>query len=435
MSKNRRENIPGKDPPGNRESLFANGYSLGKMNDEVAEAIFDKEELMKKVLSFTLAALMSFSLAGCGSQQTDDVKPASTASASEPATAMKVAMVTDYGDITDQSFNQITYETAKSWSEKNGVEFTYKKPATNADQDREASMEQAIEEGYNVLILPGFAFAKAVVDVAPTYPDVHFVVLDVSQYDLDQASGTSDWHADNVYSAIYKEELAGYMAGVAAVKLGYKKLGYLGGMAVPSVVRYGYGFAQGADAAAEELGLSDVSVKYVYGGAFAGNPDVTARMDTWLADGVECVFVAGGSIYTSYGEAAKSAGFGKLIGVDVDQKASADADYGDGFTVTSAMKGLAPTVNLLLDAIKDGKWSDFGGQIQELGIVSADDPSLNYVQLPETTSWNETFTQEDYKALVGNLADGSIKVDNDISKEPKDWTFKAISLTDEGSMG
>lgn len=391
---------------------------------------------MKKILSFTLAALMSFSLGGCGNSQPAETKPASTSSSeTSPTTTMKVAMVTDYGDITDQSFNQITYETAKSWSEKNGVEFTYKKPATNADQDREASMEQAIEEGYNVLILPGFAFAKAVVDVAPNYPDAHFVVLDVSQYDLDQASGTSDWHADNVYSAIYKEELAGYMAGVAAVKLGYRKLGYLGGMAVPSVVRYGYGFAQGADAAAEELGLSDVSMKYVYGGAFAGNPDVTARMDTWLADGVECVFVAGGSIYTSYGEAVKNAGAGKLIGVDVDQKASADADYGDGFTITSAMKGLAPTVNLLLDAIKNGQWSEYGGKIQDLGIVSGDDPSMNYVQLPETTSWNETFTQEDYKALVGKLADGSITVDNDISKEPKDWTFKAISLTDEGSMG
>lgn len=396
---------------------------------------------MKKLISFSLTGLLSLSLIGCGgSTETPAATSAaadagSTAAAAETAD-IKVAMVTDYGDITDQSFNQTTYEASKAWAEANGYEFTYKKPASNSDQDREASMEEAIEEGYNVLTLPGFAFAQSVVDLAPLYPDVKFVVLDVSQDDLDNASGETDWHYDNVYCAVYQEELAGYMAGVAAVKMGYKSLGFLGGMAVPAVQRYGYGFAQGADDAATELGLTDVTMHYVYGGVFSGTPDITARMDTWVQDGVECIFCCGGGIYSSAGEAIMKAGTGKIIGVDVDQAATIDADYGDGVTITSAMKGLEPTVTMVLNAIKDGNWSEYGGKVQNLGIVSADDPEQNFVQLPmDSTLWNDGFTQDDYKALVKDLADGTITVDNDVSVEPGDWTFTSLQLTDEGSMG
>ena len=158
---------------------------------------------------------------------------------------MKVAMVTDYGDITDQSFNQTTYEACKAYCEANGVDFTYKKPASDADADRVSSIEEAIEEGYNVIVMPGYAFGPAIVEVAPLYPDTKFVALDVSQADLGD-----DFDGPNVFSAVYQEELAGYMAGYAAVKLGYTKIGFLGGMAVPAVQRYGGGFVQGVDAAA-----------------------------------------------------------------------------------------------------------------------------------------------------------------------------------------
>ena len=139
---------------------------------------------------------------------------------------------------------------------------------------------------------------------------------------------------------------------------------------------------------------------------------------------------------TSAAEAEKNAGKGKIIGVDVDQAAIIDGAYGKGLTVTSAMKGLAPTVELLLNAIKDGKWSDYAGKIENLGIVDGDDPSKNFVQLPDSTQWADgKFTKDDYKKLVKGMSDGSVKVDSDVSKEPKDWTFDALKLTDEGSMG
>ena len=361
---------------------------------------------MKKILSTVLAGFMATSLVACSSGSTST----STSTGGEEKSDMKVAMVTDYGDITDQSFNQTTYEACKDWASANGVEFNYFKPATNDDADRVASIEEAIEQDYNVIVMPGYAFAPAIVEVAPDYEDVKFVALDVSQYDLDTASGTTDWKSDNTFCAVYQEEIAGYMAGVAAVKLGYKKLGFLGGMAVPAVIRYGYGFVQGAEAAAKELGLTDVEIKYAYGNQFYGDADITARMDTWYGAGTEVVFACGGGIVTSAAEAAAKTN-GKVIGVDVDQAAAIDGDYGEGMTVTSAMKGLSATVNTLLTEIKGGNWSKYGGTLQNLGMVSGDDPTANYVQLG-TTQYDDNFTEDDYKAMVADIYDGKIKIDN-----------------------
>ena len=230
-------------------------------------------------------------------------------------------MVTDYGDITDQSFNQTTYEACKAYCEANGLKFSYYKPASDSDDDRVASIELAIDEGYNVIVMPGYAFAGAIAKTAPEYSDVTFIALDVSEFDLTSAG--LDPIPANLYSAVYQEELCGYMAGYAAVKLGYTKLGFLGGMAVPAVVRYGYGFVQGADAAAAETGAK-VEIKYVYGNQFFGDADITAYMDTWYAAGTEVVFACGGGIYSSAAEAAAKVG-GKVIGVDVDQAAASTA--------------------------------------------------------------------------------------------------------------
>ena len=375
---------------------------------------------MKKFLVLLLAALMVFSFAACGGGGGGDDAAADD--------SMKVAMVTDYGDITDQSFNQTTYEACKAFCEENGVDFTYKKPASDADADRVSSIEEAIEEGYNVIVMPGYAFANAIYEVAPLYPDTKFVALDVSEGDL-TAYGEREFDGPNVYSAVYQEELAGYMAGYAAVKMGFTKLGFLGGMAVPAVQRYGGGFVQGADAAATELGKDDVEIKYVYGGQFFGDADITAAMDTWYGKGTEVVFACGGGIYTSAAEAAAKVG-GKVIGVDVDQAATIDGAYGEGMTVTSAMKGLGATVNTLLGAIKDGKWDEYAGQIQNLGLVS-ETPEENYVQLPASTVWTDGFSEADYQTLVKELFDGTRTVSNDIEAIP---ATTAVKVDDQGAI-
>ena len=371
--------------------------------------------MKKRLLAALVAAVTAVSLLACGGGGGSST-PAAGGDAEE-AGDFKVAMVTDYGDITDQSFNQTTYEACKAFAEANGVDFTYYKPEGDSTADRVAMIDKAVADGYTTLVLPGYAFAEAIVESAETYPDVKFVALDVSEYDLCTAAGTETYSQDNVFSAVYQEEISGYMAGYAAVKMGYKQLGFLGGMAVPAVIRYGYGFVAGANDAAKEMGLTDVAINYAYGNQFYGDADITAAMDTWYKGGTEVVFACGGGIYTSAAEAAAKEGK-KVIGVDVDQSALIDGQYGEGMTITSAMKGLGATVNTLLTAIKDGKWDEYKGQIQTLGMVSGDDPTLNYVQLPmDTTVWNDGFTQDNYKELVKKLADGTITVSNDVSAE------------------
>jgi len=402
--------------------------------------------MKKRVMSLLLVAAMAVSMfAACGSSNngeanndatnTEVVSTENNAEVEADA-EYAVAMITDYGDITDQSFNQTTYEACKAFCDANGIAFQYYKPSGDSTAERVASCELAIDEGYNVIVMPGYAFGGTIAEISGEYPDVKFFALDVAAGDLLEAGvalagetydyNPANWdvneyiHMDNVYCAIYQEELSGYMAGYAAVKLGYEKLGFLGGMAVPAVMRFGYGFVQGADAAAAETG-ANVEIKYTYGNQFFGDADITAAMDTWYADGTEVVFACGGGIYTSAAEAATKEGVnGKVIGVDTDQSAVINAKYGEGLTVTSAMKGLYPTtVDTLTDIIVNGNWANYAGNITTLGLVSGTDVEANYVQLPTaTTQWSDTFTQDDYKALVAAMFDGTVTVSNDISVEP-----------------
>ena len=386
---------------------------------------------MKKFLALILALVMSLSLVACGG---GEEAPAGDGEGEGEAAEYKVAMVTDYGDITDQSFNQTTWEACQEFGKTSGIEVKYYKPTTNDTAGRVASVELAIAEGHNVIVMPGYAFGGTIAEVSGNYPEVKFIALDVAKGDLLEGGvalkgesydyNPDNWtledyvYMDNVYCAIYQEELSGYMAGYAAVKLGYTKLGFLGGMAVPAVIRFGYGFVQGVDAAAAELGIN-VDMKYAYGNQFFGDADITAVMDTWYAGGTEIVFACGGGIYTSAAEAAKKVG-GKLIGVDTDQSPVIDGEYGEGMTITSAMKGLRPTtIDTLTDVLVNGNWANYAGKIQTLGLVSAD-PEANYVQLPTATTQFEDgkFTQADYEAMVAAMFEGTIKVSNDITAEP-----------------
>ena len=362
---------------------------------------------MKKIVSIVLAVMMLLSVVAF-------------------AEDYRVAMITDVGTITDQSFNQTTYEAAKAWCEANGVDFTYYQPATDTDADRIAMIDKAVDEGYNVIIMPGYKFGPAIGEVQGEYSDIDFVALDVSEGDLGGAELGS-----NVYCAVYQEELCGYMAGYAAVKLGYTHLGFLGGMAVPAVIRYGFGFVQGANAAAEELGnASDVTIEYVYGGQFYGDADITAYMDNWYQNlGVQVVFACGGGIYTSAAEAAQKVDGGKVIGVDVDQAAAIDGAYGEGMTVTSAMKGLGATVNTLLSELSAGNFANYGGQVATLGLVGTD-PAANYVQIAPTTQFADGFTEADYADLVAKMFAGEVTVSNAIDAMPA----TTITVNDAGSV-
>ena len=397
---------------------------------------------MKKYLALLLVLVMVLSLAACASkpaettdepeQTTTEPAPAEETKDEEPAPAEEtkeeepteepadnteyaVAMITDYGDITDQSFNQTTYEACKAFCTENNIEFTYYKPAGDSTPDRIAMVEKAVDEGYNVIVMPGYAFAGTITGTQDKYPDVKFIALDVSEFDInssfyktdDKGNATEELldannkpHvASNVYSAVYQEELCGYMAGYAAVKLGYTELGFLGGMAVPAVQRYGYGFLQGADAAAAEL-KAKVNVKYAYGNQFNGDPDITAAMDTWYAGGTQVVFACGGSMFASVAAAAGAAD-GKVVGVDVDQSTESDT------VITSAMKGLADSVQWALGKFYSNEFASIGGVGTSLGA------NENAVGLP-TATWSLTkWTVDEYNTMLKDIVDGKITIDSD----------------------
>ena len=420
---------------------------------------------MKKFFALLLSLAMVLALVACGQKETTTPDDTQTPDDTTPEVEYKIAMITDYGDITDQSFNQTTYEACKAFAEDNSIEFSYFKPAGDNTADRVAMIEKAVNDGFNVIVMPGYAFGGAIVEAAPEFPDVKFIALDVAAGDLLETAVAKageaydytpeNWDLNkyvdmsNVYCAVYQEELCGYMAGYAAVKLGYKNLGFLGGMSVPAVVRYGYGFVQGVDAAAADMGLTDVKVNYIYGGQFFGDADITAVMDTWYQGGTEVVFACGGGIYTSAVDAAKKAN-AKVIGVDVDQ-AGVIAKYaaGDGadeatiaqyldLTVTSAMKGLYPaTYDTLTDVIVNGNWEKYVSKIETLGLVSGTDPEANYVQIPmgDGTQWSDSFTQDDYKAMVKDMFDGKITVSNNTSSDVSAADFATvITVDDQGSI-
>ena len=389
----------------------------------------------RNFLAVAGAAAAAAALTACGGSSSSTSTASSTASSaaseagSEAASKItKVALTCDTGTIDDESFNQACWSAVSSYM---GDDCQYYIPEADAsDEDRETMIRQAVNDGAEVIVCVGYLYGASLAWAAEQYPDVKFVAVDVTQGDI----GT-DEIPSNCYCITFKEEQAGYLAGYAIAKDGKTKLGFLGGMAVPAVIRYGYGFVQGADAAAQELG-QNIDINYFYGGQFYGDANITSRMEGWYSNGTQVVFACGGGIYTSAVDAAKKAN-AKVIGVDVDQ-AGVIAGYAgvEGMTVTSAMKGLYPTTyDTLTDVIVNGNWDAYKGKIATLGLVSGDDPELNYVQIPmgEGTQWSDSFTQDDYKAMVKDMFDGKITVSNDVSKTPSDFAT-VIAVEDQGAI-
>ncbi|MBQ8956061.1 MAG: BMP family ABC transporter substrate-binding protein [Lachnospiraceae bacterium] len=367
--------------------------------------------MKKKLIAMVLAASMVLSLAACGSSAADTSAPAATdteeaAPAEDTADAAAdtaassgsttdVAFVTDVGNIDDQSFNQYTWAGVQQFCQDNGLTANYYKPSEDSDAARVEQMDNAVKDGAKVVVMAGYLFAAALEEAQAKYPDVSFLALDVSTGDLAEP-------ASNTALITYKEEQAGYLAGYAAVTDGYKELGFLGGMAVPAVVRYGYGFVQGAEQAAKDAGVSDVNIKYWYSGSFVATDDIKAKMDSWYSEGTEVVFACGGSICNSC-LAAAQANNGKMIGVDVDQSNL------DPCVITSAMKALSNSVIVTLTDAKanDWKFSDtYAGKETTLGAAE------DCVGLPMESSVFTTFTQDQYDKLFASLVDGSLVVDN-----------------------
>ena len=347
---------------------------------------------MKKVLSLVLALVMAMALlaaSGCVSVSTN---------------SFEIAVVTDVGQLMDGGFNQGTYEGAKTYAEKNNITYKYYQPANGSDatdNDRVAAMRQAIKNGAKIIVAPGFLQAAAMTTVALESPDVKFIFVD--GWALDDGNGNV---LKNVTAIVYKEQESGYLAGYAAVKDGYTKLGgtFGGGGSNPACNRFAYGYVQGAKAAADELGVDvEIKISFKYGSTFSASTELATQMSSWYTDGTEVIFSCGGSMLQSVIAAAQETENGKIIGVDTDQSTASDR------VVTSAMKGLSASVQKVLGEYYGGEWdAKLGGQASNLG--AADDAT----GLPFATSKFTAFTEADYNAIYEKVKSGEVVPDDNV---------------------
>ena len=365
---------------------------------------------MKKIIALILSlTLACFMLTGCGTKTAtnspDTTGTPDATSAPDANTSYEIALVTDKGNIDDKSFNQGAWEGVVKFCEDNSItNYQYIKPEEASDAGYLAAIDNAVAAGAKTVVTPGFLFEVPVYEAQTKYPDVKFILLDGTPHTADYATFETK---SNVASIMYAEEQSGYLAGYAAVKDGYTKLGFMGGMAVPAVQAFGYGYLQGAEKAAAELGLADgaVSVIYHYTGDFAETDTNKATAKTMYQEGTQVIFACGGSVGKSVMSAASEAG-AKVIGVDVDQRDDSDT------VITSATKGLGASVIAVLDSIYNSdSWTTYAGNTTYFNA------SNNGVGLPTAVNGDATanafdrfnsFDKAAYDTVYATLADGSV---------------------------
>ena len=377
---------------------------------------------MKKFIALLLALVMVMGLVACGAKEeaaapaeTEAAAPAETEAAAPAAVnpddiademtsadgKYQVAFITDVGQLKDKSFNQGTYDGVKLYASANDKYYKYYQPAGGdqaTDDDRIDAMKLACENGAEIVVAAGFMQAGALEAAAAEYPDVNFVFIDGWNMGLDNVAGIA-----------FQEEQCGYLAGYATVMEGYTKLGFSGGGGGtnPACQRYGYGFAQGANAAAAELGVQiEMNYSWLYGSSFSASPELQTMATGWYANGTEVIFACGGSMFQSVAAAA-AAEDGKVVGVDVDQSGDSPA------VITSAMKGLSDAAVWAITKHYAGEWAELGNNLSTLGAAD------NAVCLP-TATWSLTgWTVEQYEALFQAIIAGEVAISADLVEFPE----------------
>ena len=351
---------------------------------------------MKKMLAILMSiTLVGMVFVGCGSQSEGEGE----------GSGSEIALITDKGNIDDKSFNQGAWEGVVEYAEANDISHQYYKPEEASDAGYLATIELAVEGGAEIIVTPGFLFEVPIYDAQTLYPDVKFILLDGAPRTADYSTFETK---ENVASVFYSEEQSGYLAGYAAVMDGMTELGFMGGMAVPAVQAFGYGYLQGAEAAAAEMGLEDgsVNVIYHYTGNFDESDSNKATARTMYQEGAEVIFAAGGAVGKSVMSAAAEAE-AKVIGVDVDQR------YDSETVITSATKGLAASVVSVLESIYSDSWDTYSGKSTYFNAAN------DGVGLPTEVIGEEgadafdrfeSFDKAAYDAVFATLADGSVEL-------------------------
>ena len=349
---------------------------------------------MKKFLALLLAMMMVVFTFGAVAETVDpDTLPDECAS--EDGT-YKLAFVTDVGQLKDKSFNQGTWNGVKAYACANGLTYKYYQPANGdqaTDDDRYDAMKAAADNGAEVIVAAGFMQGTALAKAAAEFTGVKFVFIDGWPLGL-----------PNVAPIAFAEEQSGYLAGYAVVKEGFEKVGFSGGGGGtnPACARYGYGFAQGMNAAAKEMGKT-VELKYSwqYGATFSASPELQTMISGWYENGTQIVFACGGSMFASI-TAAASANDALVVGVDTDQSTQSET------VILSALKGLSAATEWAIAKNYNGEWDTVGDVATSLGAKD------NAVGLPTDTWMLENYTVEEYEAQLAAIKDGTLVVDNTV---------------------
>ena len=364
---------------------------------------------MRKILAMLLAVVMVLGLCACGGKtQTPAATQSSADAVPDEMTSSdgkyEIAFVTDVGQLKDKSFNQGTFDGVKLYAANAGKSYKYYQPAGGdqaTDDDRYDAMKLAVDNGAKVVVCAGFMQGTALDKAAKEFTDTRFVFID------GWAMGLS-----NVAGIAFQEEQCGYLAGYAAVMDGYTKLGFTGGGGGANLAcnRYGYGFVQGADAAAAAKGVKvEMNYSWLYGASFQASNELQTMAAGWYQNGTEVIFACGGSMFQSVAAAA-SAEDAKVIGVDVDQSFESDT------VITSAMKGIGQAAQTALKAAEsDDTWAAFIGDGNTNITLGAKD---NAVGLPTATWSLEGWTVAEYEQMLADIVAGKVVIDGSDVPEP-----------------
>lgn len=288
--------------------------------------------MKKKVIALVVSALMVTGLVGCGSDNN---------SSTAKEGAIKVGMVTDTGTIDDKSFNQGTWEGIKEAEKEFGLETTFMQPNGESESSYLIEIQNLYDSGYKFIVTPGYKFETAIYKAQSQYEDAKFVLIDGEPND-----GKDNYLvADNTVAVYFAEEQSGFIAGVAAaVELKTGDFGFIGGMEIPSVKKFNYGFQQGVAYANENYGTNVIlkTENIVYSNSFVDTA-LGQQLAAQMYDrGVKAIFAAAGGVGNGVITEAKSRVVNGeevwVIGVDSDQYADGIYEGNKSVVLTSAIK-------------------------------------------------------------------------------------------------
>ena len=287
----------------------------------------------KKLATLAMATVVSASLlVGCsGSKESakDD--------------KITVAMITDVAGVNDQSFNQSAWEGLQRAEKELGIEVKYLE--SKQDSDYATNIETLVDENVDLILGVGMKLADAIKEGAELYPEQNFVLVDKELKDV-----------SNVKSILFKAEESAYLAGLIAGKTTKtNNVGFIGGMELPVIDTFKYGFMAGVKAA-----NPDAKVQSQYANSFTDQAKGKAIANQMYSNGADIVFTCGGDVGTGAIEAAKENGK-YAIGVDRDQ-----SDLAPKNVLTSAIKRVDVGVYETVKDLLDGKFE--GGTVTVYGL-------------------------------------------------------------------